>query len=203
MNGDVRCFWMTPLDRVRVSLRRFTFGLSNPTVPDDPCPARGGVDGHESGFVVIEANDARVRWIDDQADGTHRMRDLLAPIDERWPLACVHCREELPPTACRQIWPDVLFSGAPDERLYTRRDMPPGAMYDADEYHAFTEWCGPDGRSIVVVLPDGTSWQVDAPPAKGDTGWTRTGEPPLLTVRPSVQTPTYHGYLIEGVLSSV
>lgn len=200
--ADVKCFLMLPSERVKVSLRRFTFGNAKPDRPDFPCPGRSNGDGHDSGFRVIIENDERPRWQDAAMDGTHRTRALVAPIDERWPLMCVWCHQEFPPEAERQVWSDLLYFGAPDARMYTRRDMPAGAMFDAPELHSVKPWCGPDGKALHVVLPDGTTWHIDGP--GNDKGfWTRTGEPPKITASPSIRTANYHGVLVDGVLSDV
>lgn len=196
----MKCFLMEPSPKCRVSLRRFTFGLSNPDRPDFPCAGRDGIEGHESGFRVIEQSDWIERWQEQHPDGSHRTRTLVAPIDERWPLVCIHCHGEFPPEAERQIWSDRLYFGSPNAKVYTRRDMPPGAMYDAPELHGRTAWCGPDGRALHLVLPDGTTWHIDGPGAD-KTAWIRTGKAPRLTVRPSIRTENYHGNLIDGVLS--
>lgn len=61
---------------------------------------------------------------------------------------------------------------------------------------------------VVVVLPDRTNFCVDSRTVSdgklGDHGWTVTGEPPQLTVTPSIQIGGgWHGYLTAGVLVTV
>ena len=83
--------------------------------------------------------------------------------------------------------------------LYTRNDLPPGAMFDADwDAGAFAP--GPDGLWLMVRLPSGEDWAVDLPAQNSNRPWTRTGKPPTVTARPSIQTPKYHGFLTAGVL---
>lgn len=202
--SELLCHLMVESERVEVALRRFTFGNSNRDRPDFPCPALDGIAGHDSGFRVIHDNDAKARWWAPEPGGTHRVRALVAPIDERWPLLCTHCRAEFPPEAERQTEASLLYSGWPDGRFFTRRAMPPGAMYDAVELYQYIHFCGPDGKAMHLVLPDGTHWHIDGPPSgAGQRGWIRTGIPPLLTVHPSILTAAYHGTLANGVLCSV
>lgn len=56
---------------------------------------------------------------------------------------------------------------------------------------------------IAVCLPDGFVFVVDSAPTSGDTsGWRVTGEPPDLTVEPSINViGFYHGWIRGGVLS--
>jgi len=57
---------------------------------------------------------------------------------------------------------------------------------------------------VVVQLPAGGAWCVDeqfrSDGKLAGKGWTVTGEVPLLTARPSILTPRYHGWLTDGVL---
>ena len=78
-------------------------------------------------------------------------------------------------------------------------DLPPGAMYDAS-WMAFACIKHADGRCLSVRLPDRMDWLVDRPPDGSRVAWTRTGEPPHVTARPSILTPKYHGFLTDGVL---
>jgi hypothetical protein len=75
-----------------------------------------------------------------------------------------------------------------------------GAMFDVSGWSAHE---GPDGRALGVVTPPGGNgdlWLIDGPASSGGF-WTRTGEPPHLTVTPSILTPNYHGFLQDGVLT--
>lgn len=51
---------------------------------------------------------------------------------------------------------------------------------------------------ICVCCPDGRDWVVDMKSKNGD-GWVVTGDAPNLTCIPSVDTGTYHSYLVNGV----
>jgi len=118
--------------------------------------------------------------------------------DPRWPKVCAGCGKPFEDDDPWQHNIHRLYRGAPDGKLYSTRDMPPGAMYDA--------WWwpepGPDGIRLAVVLPpDGGDdvWMPDRPSKQG-TPWKRTGAPPKVTATPSVQTSRWHGYLTDGFL---
>ena len=122
--------------------------------------------------------------------------------DLRWPKACI-CGQPFTETDHWQVIVNRLYSGAPDGKLYALqdKDLPPGAMWEAPWYGG-SDWIGQDGKSIVVQLPSGTDFPIDAPSHDGGR-WTRTGTPPQITVRPSInEVGRYHGHLIDGVLSA-
>lgn len=98
-----------------------------------------------------------------------------------------------------QIAVDSIYRAA-DGREFLLKNVPPGAMWRATWYEQIKSWVGPDGKSYVVRLPDGTDWPVDGPSSDGGH-WTREGAPPALTVRPSILTPKYHGWLTGGMLT--
>ena len=55
---------------------------------------------------------------------------------------------------------------------------------------------------LCVVLPSGDWFYVDSKCSGEDHGWTVTGDPPLITVSPSINAiGSYHGWLQNGVLS--
>lgn len=69
-------------------------------------------------------------------------------------------------------------------------------FFIAEEYHR--DWAG-KRPPLFVLLPDGTEFCVDQRATDG-RGWTVTGEAPLITVHPSIDTQTWHGWLQNGVL---
>lgn len=98
-------------------------------------------------------------------------------------------------------------------------DFGPGAMWDAWWYRGVTGGPFldplPDGRSIVVTLPNGHDWCIDMRSSNctlpDDTAhhcWVRHGEPPNITVDKdgltcqagagSIQSGSYHGFLKSG-----
>lgn len=55
---------------------------------------------------------------------------------------------------------------------------------------------------LFVMLPNGDPWQVDSIASRSGDGWTVTGDPPAITVHPSIHLIGYwHGWLQNGVLS--
>jgi hypothetical protein len=61
-----------------------------------------------------------------------------------------------------------------------------------------------DQPHLMVACPDGI-WCADCPESDGPGLWTRTGEPPNVTVTPSIfiNRPTgWHGWLTNGELIS-
>jgi hypothetical protein len=99
--------------------------------------------------------------------------------------------------------------------------VPPGAMWYADWMLLGTEpepFAGPDGRCLVVKLPNGNDWMIDAicsncPDREdalrgGHKCWVRHGIAPHITVDKagktcsagagSIQSGDYHGFLRGG-----
>jgi hypothetical protein len=64
------------------------------------------------------------------------------------------------------------------------------------------DWLG-KRLPLFVCLPSGDHFCVDSvADGAGEGGWTVTGEPPTITVSPSINAPgRYHGWLRDGVLS--
>jgi hypothetical protein len=125
---------------------------------------------------------------------------------------------------CR-LW---ATSGAPcfrrtdtGEQLGGKSKLPPGACYDATWHHDIPDWCGPDGRSLYVVCPDGMHWGIDGqatnctkPDDKAHRCWVRHGKPEDGTLHVdkngntcaagagSILTPKWHGFLHNGHLTT-
>jgi len=53
---------------------------------------------------------------------------------------------------------------------------------------------------ITVMCPNGREWLIDQVSSNG-TGWTVTGEAPLITAMPSIVVPGYHGWLKDGIFT--
>lgn len=189
------CFLITPTGEAMRSLRRYT------ARDDRHCPARG-TWGHQASVTL------------DIAPITRDMRGFLVKGDERpnrddprWPAHCEHCGYAFEDDDPRVLDLDEIYL-TPDGRqvhLSTRRrellgvaPASAGAMWNAP--WMADAWQGPDGRALYLRLPDGHDWFVDGPSRNGGS-WTRSGEPPHLTVTPSIASPGYHGWLSAGVLS--
>lgn len=181
------CILLRATDHARLALRRYAEG---------PCNASpNGVSIHDAraliGTAPVITHPDRETW------------EVVAPpqppkTDPRWP---THC-------ACGYVFHDEDEWQLSSHRLYERQDthehltlheVQPGMLWDAP-WLLDMGWAGPDGRSLVLALPDGGQWTIDGPSSNGP-GWTRTGEPPHITTRPSILSTRYHGWLTDGVLS--
>jgi hypothetical protein len=186
---DVRCFWIEPTERVRVSLRRYSRD-------DARCP--GPYRTWHNASVVIGEDQAK-HHEEGWAMGFGREPTDEERSDGRWPVKCDHCDYRFTEEDERQVNGDLIYV-ADDGREISLRDAEPGAMWEAPWIGRRGEgWTGPDGRSLAVQHPDGASWWIDGP-AKDGGRWTRTGEPPNISVTPSILSPDYHGFLTDGVL---
>jgi hypothetical protein len=140
--------------------------------------------------------------------------------DPRWPSQC-RCGYAFRPDDQWMVNYDDEYRRVDTGELLTLATASPGAMYDASWLHDHLEYCGPDGRSLHVKLPNGLEWCIDAPASNCDQKgrphkcWIRHGEPPLITVDKQGDTCTagagsiwsnkgqandWHGFLRNGVL---
>lgn len=142
--------------------------------------------------------------------------------DERWPTTCAACGRLFTDDDRWQVQQEPIY-GAADGRHWPQRDLPPGAMYDAEWLP--DSWKGSDGIGLTVILPDNTPWHVDSrasnctmketdPTFSLHKCWVRTGDPrsdpPVVTVSKagptcaagagSIASPGYHGFLTDGAL---
>lgn len=192
MSGSVACFLIVATDRYRVKLRRYS------SSGELPCAARGEWGCDASVALHTETRAEHPTNGDDPARYPHD--------DARWPAACAHCGRAFDGADAWQVFYENVYlraDGTPGEHFL--RALASGAMYDATWLHGNAEMCGPDGRSFILRLPDGLDWTIDGP-SKGGGHWTRTGDAPRITARPSILThkadggESYHGWLTDGVL---
>lgn len=183
MDTEVRCFWLERSGQTRVSLRRYN---------RRKCAA--GLAFCNASFPLTIIPDE-----DTQPSGDSWPHD-----DNRWPTRCASCGYPFHEDDHWQLNHVPLYQD-PDGQLMTVREAPPGAMWDANWYEGIRE-PGPDGKWLMVRLPDGKDWYVDGN-ANGHpehvASWTRSGDVPVVTVRPSVNTGEWHGWLVDGVLKKV
>lgn len=186
------CFLAEPTGKERRFLRRY----SNAALDSQECPTSGSY--HDT-MVALDEIDAEFQILDDgRKVMKHACGDRWPHDDPRWPKTC-ECGYVFLDTDRWQLFHELLYRG-PTGDIFTLRRAPTGAMWDAWWYHGAAEFKGPDGKSLVVMLPDGLEWVIDGP-AKSGGHWTRTGEPPKITASPSILTSKYHGFLREGVLT--
>ncbi len=138
-------------------------------------------------------------------------------------------RSRIETGACTECAGLAKWSGAGFGHIYRRVDtgeemggghaakLPPGACYDAHWYHNWRK--GSDGRSLMVVLPNGHHWFIDSEASnctmKGEQThrcWVRHGKPEDGTLHVdkdgntckagggSIQSSDYHGFLHNGHL---
>jgi hypothetical protein len=193
-----QCFFIEPTTRVRMSLRRYQFSTSEGGNVVQNCP----VHGYHNASVVIGEDEAvnmpRVH------DGQAVHGDNWPHDDPRWPTKC-DCGHEFDAADNWQFNPDTLYRRADTGELMTEKSAPAGAMRHAEWLSGFKSGyvAGSDGRFLQCKLPDGIWWTIDGPATNepiNQVGWTRTGEVPNITARPSIATPGYHGFLTAGYL---
>lgn len=176
-----KCFLVKETNRYQYRLRRYcsiTDGI-------EKCP-KGSY--HDASVVIgiVERSDHPVIE-------SVELDDLG---DEPWPTHCDSCGMEFGFSHC-QRWYDQMFC-AEDGREWPIRELPPGAIFHASWRDDVDK--PKDGKAWAVILPDRQTWYIDSEPNNGGR-WIRSGEPPLLTVSPSILTPGYHGFLKNGILT--
>jgi hypothetical protein len=196
MGSRIVCFMLLPTDCYEIGLRRFTFSTPDAALP---CAARYGI---HNAYVQI----GREHYSEQPTIGDFG----YAHDDPRWPRTCDACGTPFFEDDPWQVVYHQFYRRGDNGALVTLEHAPPGAMWDAD--YLLPSYAGPDGRSLVLRTPGG-DWLIDRSPSgqKGVGGWQRTGEPPKVTARPSIQItnppgpasgglPSYHGFLTAGVL---
>lgn len=193
----VRVFMITPTDLDLRSLRRYS---------SESCPALGYHNAMVTMGEVPHTNEGigdlgpRHAWL----------------LSDAWPIACA-CGYRFRDTDPWQDFREQLYRRSDNGELVTLRSPPPGACWDAEWLHDRQSHCGPDGRSLHVVCPDGRIWNIDGRARnctmKDDQVhkcWVRHGSPEAgdLTVDKrgvtcaagagSIDTGTYHGFLRNG-----
>lgn len=184
---DVVCFWTEPNGWWSVYARRYVSG--------SVC---------ESGGIHDAMTLQTVTRAEHPVSGRPDADELTKYI---WPETCDHCDYRFTVLDVWQVMNRPQLVRPDTGETYDRDDAPVGAIYRAEWYEP--RWRGPDGHALVVVLPNGAgAWCMDGPATDGSVpGWTRTGTPPKLTVKPSIGRPRadgshwlYHGHLRDGVL---
>lgn len=194
----VKCFLITESDKQRAYLRRYA--------SNNKCT--GPLGYHNAEFYVGDIPIKR------NANGTI----ATAPLDDykndpRWPAHCV-CGYVFMEEDLRQLFTHSIYVDTAGTE-YSLRNAPPGAMWNAWWLAGRTHWCGPDGQSLIVVLPNGRQWIIDGRASnctKKDDNvhkcWCRHSTPPNITVDKNCNTCSagagsilagdYHGFLRNG-----
>jgi hypothetical protein len=177
---------------------------------------------------MFELGEADVRYTADGYIDGMREKEKPPETDPRWPAKCDACGRPFEPSDAYQLFGSQIYI-RPDQPEFrcTLRDAPPGACWNAwwiaDRRHDAPIGCGymigPDRRSLIVRLPDGHDWMIDARASnctkKDDVAhhcWVRHGRPEDGTLHVdkngntcaagagSIQTPKWHGFLHGGEL---
>jgi hypothetical protein len=195
----IQCFMIEETDVANSKLRRYAHRS-----PGNACTV------HPWGYHNAEAALEDVEWTEDmnwvEINGNRRRIAgtgcgfmLSNKDDPRWPTACV-CGYVFKADDMWQHNIHRLYRVPQTGELVETDHAPPGAMWREWWYEDVMEWIGPDGMCLGVMTPGG-QWSIDLPSKDGGR-WTRTGEPPKLTVRPSILMGNnrYHGFLTDGWL---
>lgn len=203
MDKDVQCFLCEETEQVDRALRRYASG---------DCSAKA---------LGPYCHNAKV-WIEPGTQPTGDYLDSEEPdkTDQRWPKTCA-CGYEFKPEDPWQVFPERVYRRLDTGELIRKGQMPPGAMWYAWWLEGTPMWTGPDGRALMVRLPDGHDWHVDGiannctkkDDLLGHKCWVRTGAPPRVTASKtggltcsagagSILTPNWHGFLTDGILST-
>jgi hypothetical protein len=198
----VDCFFLTPIARVQVRLRRYASGTG--------CKGKGTYCNAEK---VIDEEPLPVE--ESKTSG-----DLHPHDDDRWPEKCEHCGREFKDSDHWQINYDRMFERSDGKPPATIQNAPAGAMWYADWMPDF--YRGPDGHCLVVRCPNMMDWVIDGratnctkPKDRTHKCWVRIGEPPNVTISKKGNTCSagagsigigegdkhYHGFLRDGKLT--
>lgn len=205
----MKTFLLTPAPKVQFQLRRWAkdarCACGNRSGPwtitdlgqlDEPLRAEGEYERASSEIVTVSLEDPR--WPTNCACGYAFVADDAHCVDTR-----------------------RLYSGAPDGKLYTLRNAPVGAMWDAwwMRKHEGSR-TGPDGLYLIVKTPGG-DWAVDdrasnctMPNDDVHRCWVRHGDPRVGIVHVdkngntcnagagSILCGSYYGFLRNGELTA-
>ncbi len=204
----IECFMIKATDEVARSLRRYAGGSK--------CPSKAKWIHDAS--MPLDTIQKPLQDAKPHTDGT-LSGDLHPHDDPLWPHTCV-CGYVFAEDDTWQLLENRMYAIAGGKQM-SKRDWlkEPGAMWDAPWY----PWKGPDGLSLVVVLPNGLTWNIDGPANNCTEAddyrqerhhcWTRSGTPPGITVGKadgptckvgagSIKAGDYHGFLRDGRFTS-
>jgi hypothetical protein len=184
--SDVICYYLEQIPKVRRYLRRYRSSATS------TCPTRYGYCNAQT---LLDEQDYPVGITLECYD------DTISRDDPRWPKFCPGCGKGFADTDEWQVNVDALYRRSDTGAIVALGEAEAGAMWDA----YWWRYKGPDGKCLVVKLPNGHDWIIDGPSQqhKEPGAWTRTGTPPLITASPSILADDYHGWLRNGILSSV
>lgn len=191
------CYWLEPTELVQLNLRRYVTGKTG-----GYCP----VSGMEYHNAVVSIGTA-LKSDHPCVSNIHKFDRT----DPRWPSHC-GCGYKFRDCEIWQFHPKDLWKRADTGELVTQDTAAPGGMLHASWYTDFDDddlSCyrnGPDKVCLLVKLPNDVWFCADGPATNANgimpnSKWTRTGTIPKVTVSPSINHPTWHGWLKNGILS--
>jgi hypothetical protein len=207
---SVKCFFLEETNDAQCALRRY----HSSEVKCDPGVTR---PHNGTGYHNAMTPYAVKPIIIDPIFGSWTVEQEKVPHDDpRWPTHCA-CGYQFTDDDAWQFFSDRLYRRTDTGEVLSLRDAPPGAMWYASWMEDTPALCGPDGHALMVRLPDGHDWHVDAESSnctrKGDLShkcWVRHGTVPNITVDKngetcragagSILTPNWHGFLRNGLL---
>jgi hypothetical protein len=204
---EVVCFYAEAIEKVQVSLRRYVGSV-------DQC-TKSGIGYHNAhsapifeADIVYGCSEEGFRYLDNPWQGT------IPHDDPRWPTCCA-CGRPFTDQDTWQVWVEQIYRRTDTGELVTLHEKRPGMMWDA--WWMPERYRGPDGRCLMVILPNGHEWMIDGrasnctkPDDWQHRCWVRHGDPPHLTVDKngvtcqagagSILAGDYHGFLRNGRL---
>lgn len=207
----MKVFFLTPAPRVEFQLRRWA--------KDGRCSCdREKVCAWAS--VDLGELDEPLREAPHRYERASSEIITVAEDDPRWPTQCV-CGYVFQADDERCVDTHRLYAGAPDGKLYSLRNAPVGAMWDAWWMRSGGYGrIGPDGLYLIVKTPGG-DWGVDdrasnctMPSDDVHRCWVRHGDPRTGVVHVdkngntcgagagSILCGGYHGFLHNGELGA-
>ena len=173
---------------VRRYLRRFRFTEKEKCGTDSYCNAQRVLDDVPFASQMITIGKSPFH------------EDDVPPLSsDAWPKVCERCGRAFTADDVVQVNARRLYFHPVLQRPVPWEEAPSGSMIDVWWYPA--HWRGPDGRSLMVKLPTGEDWAIDLPATNTKQPWTRTGNIPNVTARPSILTEKFHGFLTNGVIA--
>ncbi len=209
MGDHIKVFFLKPTNRFEQKLRRAIDDCTErcPAVPQPYSYCCG-----TNTIAVIEADyhptSGQVEWPRD---------------DERWPEKCEECGKEFGDSDLWLVDYERLYVNSAG-MMWTLRDAPVGACWEAPWLAENHDWRGHDGRCLVLRLPNGkghVDWSPDMrasncgmPEEKTHKCWVRHGRPEDGNLHidkeghtcnagaGSISLDKWHGFVRNGYLVS-
>jgi len=216
-----KCFLLTQVPTVRLSLRRYRSAAGKSVVP---CPNMPGEYSYHDVMAHLTDFGWPVRALGETENWNHHVDHELTPPkdDARWPTHC-SCGLQFSKSDTWDAFTERLYSRSDTGELVTLREAPVGAIWQADWYlNKETGRYGWDWDNLteppLVVRTPGGEWGIDSrasnctmPNERTHRCWVRHGNLPNITVDKnghtcaagagSIMCGNYHGFLHNGYLT--